>query len=256
MRPRKARLAAPAPRLKGDEGALIIELAFVAPLMVMLLLGIFEFGTAWRNKTIVVSALRAAARIESQNPKTANVDQTAIQTFMAGISGLTNMHLERIVIYDAPALGFAPTNCRTTAISATTLTPLGRGSPSPSTPVAGTNCNIYNNAMAYSVASGAPPAGVFNSACGSSTWHQFYCPALRANTLNGSGGGRDLIGVYAEFTYTDVTNLIPGGTITFTDQVSYTAQPIGLSRPEDDDAKHKTIEPAPIPRAKRASSSP
>ena len=115
--------SAPAPdRLRGDEGSVIIELAFVAPLMVIFLLGIFEFGTVFHNESIVTSALRGAARVESQNPTemqnlvtsptTPSVDQLAIQTFMAGTSGLKNMSLQRLIIYDAAPGGAAPTSCR------------------------------------------------------------------------------------------------------------------------------------------------
>jgi Flp pilus assembly protein TadG len=228
MRYRDARPAISG-RMRGDDGALLIELAFVAPFMVLLLLGIFEFGTAWRNETILVSALRAAARIEAQNPLSPNADQQAIQTFMASTIGLKNMKLQRLVIYDAPVGGNAPTNCRTFSMSQTSTTPQGRGTPYPTAPTIGTNCNVYNQAMTDAVnsaANGGPalPAGTFGT-CGSTGWDQFYCPLNRDNTLDGSGGGADLIGVYAEYTYTDVTDLLPGKTLTITDQVSYTAQP-------------------------------
>ena len=58
--------------------------------------------------------------------------------------------------------------------------------------------------------------------CGVGTaWDAFYCPKYRGVTL----GAPDLIGVYAVYTYKDVSNLLPGGTLTLTDQAIYTAQP-------------------------------
>ncbi len=230
------------PRLRGDDGSVILELAMVAPFMVMLLLGVFEFGTVFHNESIVASALRGAARVESQNPDqmqdlttsptTPSVDQLAIQTFMAGISGLRNMTLQRLIIYDAPVGGVAPTNCRNLDVTTAPLAPHGRPSPNTTAtmqaPVVGTACNVYSLAQVQAVQGGTAPASAFaNDGSGDCTigttgsWDQFYCPKYRHTSL----GSLDLIGVYAVFTYTDITSLLPSHTMTISDQAIYTAQP-------------------------------
>ena len=66
---------------------------------------------------------------------------------------------------------------------------------------------------------GTAPAGAFG--CGASAWDQFYCPANRGNTL----GALDEVGVWAQYTYTDVTNMFPTSTMTITDYSVYTIQP-------------------------------
>jgi hypothetical protein len=212
----------------------VIELALVAPVLIMLLLGVFEFGTVFHNESIVASALRGAARIESQNPTqmqvttaptSPSVDQVAIQTFMAGISGLRNMALQRLIVYDAPSGGAAPTSCRNLDITTAPSGPHGRPSsitaaqqatPSSSTPY----CNVYSLAQVTAVQNGTAPSSAFGCTIGTS-WDEFYCPADRGTTL----GAPDLIGVYATFIYTDVTNLLPSHTMTISDQAIYTAQP-------------------------------
>ena len=55
--------------------------------MVMLLLGIFEFGTVYRNQNLLANALRGAARVESQQPNVVPASTSSpSQTFMAGTS--------------------------------------------------------------------------------------------------------------------------------------------------------------------------
>ncbi len=49
----------------GDEGAVMVEFALMAPLLVLLSLGIAEFGFVWRDSVTIVTASRSAARAAS-----------------------------------------------------------------------------------------------------------------------------------------------------------------------------------------------
>ena len=49
-------------RVSRDEGAAAVEFALIAPLLFMLLFGIFQFGIAWSQKEIFVQAAREGAR--------------------------------------------------------------------------------------------------------------------------------------------------------------------------------------------------
>ena len=220
IRPRHP--APPAPRARrfsGDDGSLVVELAMVAPLMVVLLLGIFEFGTVWRNENLLSSALRGAGRVESQQSQATTADQLAIQTFAAATAQMRNVTLKRLVIYDAPTTGNVYGPCTTTDVTTTPLGPHGRPTTSPNPPVAGINCNVYSPQQVSAVVNGTAPATAFG--CGASSWDQFYCPSQRSNDVSDP----DLIGVWAQYTYTDVTNLFPTSTMTITDSVVYTIQP-------------------------------
>jgi len=57
---RNARASA---RLHGERGAVLIETAFVLPLMLFICVGIFEFGRAFQHWQIVTNAAREGARI-------------------------------------------------------------------------------------------------------------------------------------------------------------------------------------------------
>jgi Flp pilus assembly protein TadG len=50
-------------RLSSERGAVLIETAFVLPLMLLVCVGIFEFGRAFQHWQIVTNAAREGARI-------------------------------------------------------------------------------------------------------------------------------------------------------------------------------------------------
>jgi Flp pilus assembly protein TadG len=202
-------------RLRGDDGSVVLELALVAPIMVVMLLGIFEFGIVFRNQTIVVNATRSAARIESQNPSTLTVDELALQSFIAGTNGLKNMTLNKVVVFNAPTSGAVPSGCLTATITGTP--PYG---------VTG-SCNVYNLTQVLDIAVSAPSfasdfgcGGIGNST--GTTWDGKWCPGARSTTLTTT---MTRVGVYASYTYTDVTNLFTTKTMTITSTAIFAIQP-------------------------------
>lgn len=50
------------PNLKSNKGQAIVEFAFVLPLMVIIVLGIIEFGVLFYNQAVVTNASREGAR--------------------------------------------------------------------------------------------------------------------------------------------------------------------------------------------------
>jgi len=48
---------------KNEKGQSLVEFALVVPLLLLLVVGIFEFGRAWMTKNIMTGAAREAARI-------------------------------------------------------------------------------------------------------------------------------------------------------------------------------------------------
>ncbi len=200
----------------GDGGSLTIELAFVAPFMVILLLGIFEFGTVYRNQNLLANALRGAARVESQQPNVVNADELALATFAAGTSALTNMTLQRVVIYSADSTGQVPSACKTAIIT---------GSPPYGVSSGSTRCNVYNPTQLATITSN-PVGALANFGCGGlttgTTWDSKWCPAARNTTLVEP---MPRVGVYAVYTYKDVTNLFPTSTMTISDYSVFSLQP-------------------------------
>jgi len=47
---------------KSDAGQAMVEFALVAPLLLMLVIGVFEFGRAWNDYQVITEAARAGAR--------------------------------------------------------------------------------------------------------------------------------------------------------------------------------------------------
>jgi hypothetical protein len=200
-------------RLHGDDGSVVAEMALVAPLMVLLMLGVFEFGTAWRNKTILTSSLRSAGRIESQGSTNPVIDHIALGALYAGNSKLRNMTLVKVIVYKATNPGGQPTApCLTR--SWTGMTTKGYSGV----------CSIYSPGQVAAAAASSANFGCVSSA----SWDWNLCsgsagvPSVRNNTMS---GGPDYIGIYAEYTYDTITGLLPQNNLTITDQAVYRIEP-------------------------------
>ena len=209
----------PVKRFHGDDGSVIAEMALVAPLLVMLMLGVFEFGTAWRNKTILSSSLRSAARIESQGTLNTKIDQIALGALYAGNSKMVNMTLVKVIIYEATnAAGQPAANCLSRSATGNTTKGVKNA-------LGVQSCSIYSAAQ---VATAATGGGSFGSCTDSNSWDYNYCsgPASvtdpRNNTMN---GGPDYVGIYAEYTYDTVTGLLPQNNLTISDYSVYRIEP-------------------------------
>jgi Flp pilus assembly protein TadG len=56
--------------LKSDKGQNLVEFALVVPLLLLLVIGIAEFGRAWMTKNIMTGAAREAVRMAAVPPPT------------------------------------------------------------------------------------------------------------------------------------------------------------------------------------------
>ncbi len=98
-----------APR-DGQRGAVIVELAMVVPVLLTLVLGMFEVGTAWSASQTVVQASRSGARTVSQLGTYGAADQQAvlavISTFRDDVADI-----QRIIVFDASGGQALPAGC-------------------------------------------------------------------------------------------------------------------------------------------------
>lgn len=207
----------PSPRFGTDHGSIIPEFALVAPFMVMLVLGIFEFGMAWRNANVLAASLRTSARTitQAQNDGSAtatNADLLGMLAYTGSISTLRNATTLKVIVYDVDLT----TNPNATVPSACTTTSTA-GSP-PYNPGSGIKCNIYTAAMLTTA--NLVPA---NFGCASSDYDYYYCPTTRSTAITGTGPST--VGVWAQVKYTYVTKLLPGGSITMTDRAISRVEP-------------------------------
>jgi Flp pilus assembly protein TadG len=175
-------------RARGDRGAVLVEAAFVLPVMLMLVFGIIEFGLAWRGKITVETGARAGARTSSNLGKSSLADYSALQTTISALSSIPTVNIDLVVIFNANSSGTIDPTC---------------AAGTPQTNV----CNVY-----------APSTFTLPSTsfgCGSGSPDRYWCPTNRTvdQSLN-----PDYVGVYVKTHHTFVTQMFgtSGPTITAT----------------------------------------
>lgn len=192
-------------RLGGEEGAVIVEFALMAPLLVVLMLGIVEYGSILRNETTIAGAVRNSARVAAQYKDDALSDKNTLISLNASLGSAQRITINRVVIYRSTSTDGAPTTNCTTSIT-----------PSPTDPRGSTtdDCNVYSAAQV----AGATSGGTWwaTGPCSTTTWDSFWCPNDRKASLVGAKSPPDYLGVYVSVNYTSITGLIPV-TTTYTD---------------------------------------
>ncbi len=196
-------------RLGGEDGAVMVEFALMAPLLVILVLGIVEYGSILRNETTVTGAVRNAARVGAQYKDDALGDLNALSSLYASIGSAQRLTINRVVIYRSDvATGAPPAACLSVNVTSSPTSAHGSSAD---------NCNVYSAAQVAGAATA--PASSWSAAgdaCGSSRWDGFWCPSVRKASLVGGDSPPDYMGLYISVTYTPITGLVPT-TTTFTD---------------------------------------
>lgn len=197
-------------RLHGEEGVALVEFALVAPVIVIFILGVIDFGNVWRQDNVSQEAIMSSARVASSASKNRFADYEALRALSAGLSGLKSTTVTKVIIWKANSANTPPSGCMS-------ITPSGTGTFG----VSG-SCNVYSSAQLTSTStSGFPATSSSNPSCGAGSWDGNWCPTSRVN-VEGSG---DYIGVYVELEYTSLTGVIPGGKLTFSNQAIYRLEP-------------------------------
>ncbi len=166
----------------------MVEMALVAPLLLMLSLGAAEVGVAWQNTTGVVQASATGARTVTQIGPELEADRLALRSIRAGLDDDWS-RVQRVVVYRATAGGDGrpPAAC---VASGVTVGP------------AGANCNVYDGADLADVDN--PARFHTGTGCGggrSSSW----CPTGRNNSLRNA----EYVGVWIEYENDWITGALP-----------------------------------------------
>lgn len=191
-------------RAGGDEGAVLVEAALVIPLLILLVLGLMEFGFAWRNDNVVAASVRTSSRVASQSLGNAQADRFAIESYLGTVSQARNITTNKIIVYKIDEStnpnGDVPPGCLT--------------APTTGSPPFGVQdvCNVY-------IPSQWTPANLVaaNFGCGSAAAYDVkWCPSTkRTASLPATP---TTVGVYADVTYKMITRVIPGTTIKLSDK--------------------------------------
>lgn len=199
-------------RLSGDRGVAIVEMAIVAPFLALLIAGIFEFGTLWRDDLTVETSTRAAARVVSNLGDDHLADYEAILSLNAGLNALPGVTVEGVLIYDGSASDGAPdSRCFD-----------GAGDPRGWSG----ECNYYSAADLAHIATinCTTSCSEFpsSSSC-SGGYTQYYCPQLhRTGSL---ASGLDSVGVWVRIERDFITGLFPGDGVTISDRTVMRVEP-------------------------------
>jgi Flp pilus assembly protein TadG len=206
-------------RCDGDRGSLLPEFALAAPLMVFMLLGIYEFGMGYRERINLTSAVRSAARQATNLGEARQADYEALQGYRSTMARAKNITVNKVVIYKATS-GGAPTDASCFSLAALTN---GNG--------VDNHCNIYSNNQlqnlgATYVTHFAGTGTNIDNDCASTAWDRWWCPAIDpgGDRVSEQGGPPDYLGVYTEVTYESYTGLLPGS-VTMTDRAVMRIEP-------------------------------
>lgn len=166
-----------------ERGAAMVEMAIVAPLMILLVFSILEYGLLFQEKLTIASAASSAARTGATMGTRAEADFAILQALEAGLYD----QVDASVIIKADIFRADPvTGAKTGVLNRYTYMTANVGckwSPCPD-PDAG------------------PPTYGIPSAWGD--------PAGRDTELDPGGGGLDVLGVEITYHHSAVTGFIPG----------------------------------------------
>jgi hypothetical protein len=208
------------PRLRSDDGNALVEFAFVVPLLIVLLLGVFETGMVFRDRNQFESAIRLAIRTDSNLGNARLADYNGVASFQAALGGLKNIKINYLIIYrgtpvvgtsSSPATNPVPPGCVADAESSTIKDAGGAGTwggtgytnntgygrpnttpPDPGASLSGTvACNIFSRRMLASAPSvsnfGNVSTTPFPTTCGASDWDRFWCPVASPSPATYTG---------------------------------------------------------------------
>ena len=203
-RPSKRRAIRLGARRRTERGAVFVEFALAVPILLLLGLGLVEYGMAWMATNDVNSAARDAARSGTSSPAYLTSDRTILMAIGSSLDSKELAGLKKVIVYKATSTsGAVPASCLAkTPSSGSPGSPVGVKS----SPV---YCNVYGpKQVAFVLANpnnltyfGGDSSG---SACKTTEIDYNYCPASRNHSQ--STDNLDYLGVYIESEHKSVTN--------------------------------------------------
>lgn len=166
-----------------QRGAVLVELTLVVPILMTLVLGMFEVGMAWSASQSVVQASRSGARTVSQMGTYGRADEEALRAVLATF-GDDLAQVRRVAIYEYSATsanGVHP-DCGTSAV-----------------PTSGARCNTYLPDDFDELDD--PTHFASDTGCSAGQASNPWCPTIRSDSQTTA----TLVGVEVEFAHTPVS---------------------------------------------------
>jgi Flp pilus assembly protein TadG len=167
-------------QLDGERGASMVETSVVLLFLAILVLGIIEYGNAFRQATVVEKTVQQSGRVVASVADQALADYEALQTFRSLLDSSDNVTLDYLVIYrSTSADGKVPANCLA--------------------------ASQHDSCNRYVAADLLRPASDFGS-CVLGDPDRYWCPTDRERDRE---PWPDYVGLHARLRYTGITGSLP-----------------------------------------------
>ena len=163
----------------------MIEFVLVAPVLLLFILGIFEYGNAYRQIGSIERAAQQGARTASSMANHRMADYEALRAIDTATRGLQGVTVDRVVIYRATGSGTVPPACLAGSVNGL--------------------CNTYSGAQVRTTSPSGFSGGSTTSPTCSGSLDAAWCPLGRSRAQ----ASIVQIGVHLTLTYESVTNLLP-----------------------------------------------
>ena len=180
---------------KRERGAALVEMAIAAPLLILLVFGILEFGLAFRDRLTVSNGSQSAGRVAAALGNQDDADIAVLEAVEQSLGLLPNSGggiIKHVQIWRSNSSGNPVTACGA----------VGAG---------GSNCNWYEYRP-------ATPCRWFPcpdpDAAGGPNYGGGYLPVNRDVTLDANG--LDVVGVTVLFSHDWITDILPIDDVTCT----------------------------------------
>jgi hypothetical protein len=190
-------------RMRGDDGAVLVESAFVLPVVVLICFGIIDFGFAFRDTQTVTAATRSGARIGATLGR---------QVYLPDVQNAV--------------LGSLDNNVSDTAIKYLTVY---KADPSTGLPTGGGLEDCSSECARYTFDG---TAWVFD---GGAPWE------YDAQAACGTAGHTDYLGVYLRVQHDMLTGLVGPASLDLKDSTVMRLEPVVVGTQFDDGGVTKTI---------------
>jgi hypothetical protein len=214
-------------RCSDDGGAILVEAAFVLPILFYFLFGIIEYGLVFKSYSTLGNNLRVAARMAAVKGNEVDTDYAILQAIKRETNAVDPRSIQRIVIYKAnPSTpGNPPKQVPAACVAGSPDSPFTVGAPD--------FCNVYGPTRDFN---GARVAADYN--CVTTNWAGSttapltgWCPSTRFAAANAStdsaipvSGPPDTVGVFMEIKHKYMTGLF-GTTKTLSTSYFATIEP-------------------------------
>jgi len=175
-----------------DDGVALVEAAICLPVLMLLVLGLLEYGNYFKNNMSARNAATDAAREVSASSNDGEADFNGLTVAGRSLSGLDRGQLTMIVVYKATGPGDSvPDICKTASVLNV--------------------CNHYSSADIDDLNDGSLTTSDFGAidTTDITKVDHYYPPRLRQyHRTNGSALVVEWVGVYVEANYRSVTGML------------------------------------------------